>query len=90
MVEVDNDSDPGRSLVKYWPIIDEHFKTPEAKEIIFIEVWKGGTTIGKGYEELFRFMRSQFLKIYPKLEIHFIERKKDTSDQIAKHITSLL
>jgi hypothetical protein len=90
IVEIDNDSDPGRSLVKYWPIIDEHFKNPVAKEVIFIEVWKGGTTVSRGYVELFKFMKIQFTKHYSSLKIQFIDREKENSDQIAKQIISLL
>jgi len=36
IVEYDEDSDPGRSLVKYWPILHQASKTP----LTIIEVWK--------------------------------------------------
>lgn len=47
IIEYDEDSDPGRSLVKYWPVLDE-----SNHAITIIEVWKGGQTVGRSYATL--------------------------------------
>ena len=52
IVEYDEDSDPGRSLVKYWPILHKESKVP----LTIIEVWKRGSTVGHSQVELAKWM----------------------------------
>ena len=87
IVEIDNDSDPRRSLVKYWPFFEEYFSTNNQAIIQFIEVCKFGSTVGRGYGVLFDFMRKQLMNTYSgKLDIIFKERNNDSSHQMAQWI----
>ena len=52
IIECDEDSDPGRSLIKYWPILYHTNKAP----LTIIELWKRGPTIGQGYAALAKWM----------------------------------
>ena len=89
IVEIDNDSDPGRSLVKYWPFFEDYFSANKQAIIQFIEICKFGSTVGGGYGVLFDFMREQFMSIYSgKLDILFRERNEESSHQMAQWIIS--
>ena len=48
IVEYDEDSDLGRSLVKYWPILHRVSKTL----LTIIEIWEKGSTVGHSQAEL--------------------------------------
>lgn len=91
IVEIDNDSDPVRSLVKYWPFFQEHFQNEGAKDILFLEVCKFGGTVGKGYQELFRFVSEKFEAIYPhRFHSIFKERIQDDSMRTTRWIMTKL
>lgn len=85
IIEYDEDSDPGRSLIKYWPILHqkEYFLT-------IIEVWKKGRTIGTGYAVLAKWMGTRLEETYPMFEYKFLERNEETSRSIAKTITEAI
>lgn len=85
IIEYDEDSDPGRSLIKYWPIIHQ-------KEglLTIIEVWKRGRTIGTGYAVLAKWMGTRLKETYPMFEYKFLERDEETSRSIARTITETI
>lgn len=91
IVEIDTDSDPVRSLVKYWPFFQEHFQSDVEKEILFLEVCKFGSTVGKGYQELFLFVSGKLEVNFPnRFNSIFKERIQDNSMKTTQWIMSKL
>jgi len=89
IVEIDNDSDPVRSLIKYWPVFQEQFREKGSKNILFLEICKFGSTVGRGYKELFVFVGEQFKDLYSKrFDYQFLERTEDDSKKMARWIIS--
>jgi len=86
IVEYDEDSDPGRSLVKYWPILHQASKIP----ITIIEVWKRGTTVGHSQAELAKWMGARFEQLHPSFTYKFIERKEETATAIAQKVAEIV
>lgn len=87
IVEIDNDSDPVRSLIKYWPIFQARFQDEESKEILFLEICKFGSTVGQGYKELFDFVGGRFRELFSnRFHFKFRERIKDDSKNTAQWI----
>jgi hypothetical protein len=78
IVEYDEDSDPGRSIIKYWPIIER-----SKGSLTIIEVWKRGSTIGEGYAELAMWVAAKLETLYPTFHYCFVERTDETSRSIA-------
>lgn len=85
IVEYDEDSDPSRSLIKYWPIIERG-----GGFLTIIEVWKRGPTIGRGYAELAKWVGARLRGMYPKFDYKFLERSDEASRPMAKAITQLI
>ncbi|MBN1176233.1 MAG: hypothetical protein JXA51_00990 [Dehalococcoidales bacterium] len=85
IIEYDEDSDPGRSLVKYWPVLDD-----SRYAITIIEVWKGGQTVGRGYATLAKWMGTRLMKLYPGTIYEFIERTDEPSEQITGRIARMI
>jgi len=91
IVEIDNNSDPVRSLIKYWPFFQEHFQDDESKEILFLEICEFGSTVGEGYKKLFDFISKKFADLYPNhFDSKFKIRTKDDSKVTAQWIISNL
>lgn len=86
IVEYDEDSDPSRSLVKYWPIIHENQKSP----LTLIEIWRRGQTIGKGYAELSKWIGEKLMTLYPIFIYRFIERTDETAKEITKEVVKVV
>lgn len=86
IVEYDEDSDPGRSLVKYWPILHQASKAP----LTIIEVWKRGSTVGQSQAELAKWMGTRFEQLHPSFAYKFIERKDETASTIAQMIAKVV
>lgn len=86
IVEYDEDSDPGRSLIKYWPVIQEMKMPP----LTLIEIWKGGSTIGQGYAELAKWIGVKLMELYPMFSYNFIERTDETARIIAKEVAQII
>ena len=86
IVEYDEDSDPGRSLVKYWPILHQAGRIP----MTIIEVWKRGTTIGHGQAELTKWMGARFEQLHPSFSYKFIERKEETATAMAQKVAEIV
>jgi hypothetical protein len=86
IVEYDEDSDPSRSLTKYWPIVHQTNQVP----LTVIEVWKRGPTIGRGYAEVTKWMAARLMELYPTFVYEFIERKDETTRIIAKRIARIV
>lgn len=86
IVEYDEDSDPGRSLIKYWPIIHENQKSP----LTLIEIWSRGPTIGKGYAELAKWVGEKIMELYPMFVYRFVERTDKTAKVIAQEVAKIV
>jgi len=86
IVEYDEDSDPGRSLIKYWPIIHENQKS----QLTLIEVWRRGQTIGKGYAELSKWIGERLMTLYPMFVYRFVERTSETAKEIAREVVKIV
>ncbi|MFC1918985.1 hypothetical protein ACFLWW_03340 [Chloroflexota bacterium] len=86
IVEYDEDSDPGRSLIKYWPIIHENKGLP----LTLIEVWERGHTFGKGYAELAKWVGERIMELYPTFVYRFIEKTDEKAKVIAKEIARIV
>ena len=85
IIEYDEDSDPGRSLTKYWPII-HHGEIP----LTIIEVCKRGSTVGRGYAELAQWMAARLKETYPTFDYKFVERIEEPSRPIARVINQII
>jgi len=86
IVEYDEDSDPGRSLTKYWPYID----LPTGVPITVIEIWRGGAAIGCGYAKLAKFIGTKLMERYPSFRYEFIERTDETAYLIAQKVARIV
>jgi len=89
-IEVDIDSDPCYSIVKYWPYLEEVFqKQPDAK-ITLIEIWKRGGTCGKGYFELAKFIGKKLEEMFQGFSCILVEISSETPEDIARQIISII
>ena len=65
VVEIDNHADPGRSFVKYWPLLHAvsagEFQYPPIR---FMEISSPDSTFGQGFELLARFIGERFAEQY--------------------------
>jgi len=86
IVEYDEDSDPGRSIIKYWPIIHDR----KDGNISIIEIWKRGPTIGRGYAELAKWIGQRMMELYPGFTYIFIEKTEETAKVIAMEIEKIV
>jgi hypothetical protein len=91
IIEDDNDCDPGRSIIKYWPILDADTKI----SLTIIGIWERGHTTGEGYGKLAEWVGTKLMELYsPRFVYRFIERKdesaKSITEKVAQIITSYL
>jgi hypothetical protein len=86
IIEYDEDSDPVRSLTKYWPILNQANEVP----ITIIEVWKRGSTIGFGFAELSKWIGRQIQELYPNFSYKFIERVNESARTIASEVAEII
>lgn len=92
LIEVDDDSDPGRSITKYWPLL-HYYKDSELKnyDLIFIEVFRKGSTFGGGYKALAEFIGERFNEYYPKFyKFYLIDAYNREVDNIVSEIAERL
>lgn len=86
IVEYDQDSDPGRSLVKYWPILHQ----TSGISLSVIEIWKRGATVGHGQADLAKWMGTRFEQLHPSFDYKFIERKDETAKVMVEKIVEII
>lgn len=86
IVEDDEDSDPGRSLVKYWPYLDKY----GSGSFVYIGVWKRGQTYGEGFFKLAEFIAQKLVQFYPSFRCHLIRRSTETAAQVAEEIRKIV
>lgn len=87
IIEDDNDCDPVRNLIKYWPIIDTDAKVP----LTIIGIWKSGPTIGKGYGKLAEWVGKKLMGLYsPRFVYEFIERKDESAECITEKVKQII
>jgi len=66
LIEVDDHGDPGRSVVKYWPLLHASATGEcEYPSILFVEVFAPDSTFGEGYGLLAEFIGARFREAYP-------------------------
>lgn len=86
IVEYDEDSDPGRNLIKYWPVLDNSNLLP----LTIIEIWKKGNTIGQGYASLAQQMGTKMMELHPGSIYVFIERNNESAMFITDKIEQII
>jgi len=86
IVEYDENSDPGRSLTKYWPILHYASKVP----VTLIQIWKRGRAIGLGYAEVVRWIAARLMELYPDFLYEFIERTNEPARLVAKMVAQII
>ena len=86
VINYDEDSDPGRSLTKYWPILHEPFDIP----LTIIQVWKRGIAIGDAFAILAKWMGIRLMKLYPGTIHEFIEITHESVEVIAQKISYMI
>ena len=86
IVEYDEDSNPGWSLVKYWPIIAQNGRVP----LTIVEIWKRGLRIGWSYAELAKWMGTRLMELYPTFVYKFMERTEERARIIAKEVANII
>jgi len=86
IVEYDEDSDPGRNLIKYWPILDKSYQV----SLTIIEIWKKGQTTGQGFATLARWTGTRLMQLYPGTIYEFIERTDEPAELITREILQII
>ena len=86
IIETDEDSDPCRSIIKYWPYLEKY----AGRKIMLIEIWKRGSTIGKGFFELAQFIGKKFEKTFPEFSYLPKERHAESPQQMARWVLTIL
>lgn len=86
IIEYDEDSDPGRTIIKYWPILYQTNQVP----LTIIQIWKRGPKTGQGYATLAKWMGARLMELYPTFIYESIERKDETSRKIVKKIAEIV
>ncbi len=91
IIEVDDNNDCGRSIVKYWPLL-YNFEKSEMKnrKLIFFGVFRKGDTYGVGYKILAEFIGQRFNEYYPDFfKFYFIDAYNKNAEDIADKVTGL-
>jgi hypothetical protein len=86
IVEYDEDNDPGRNLVKYWPILHQTKQVP----LTIIEIWKRGQSTGHGFATLAEWMGERLVELYPGTIYEFIERTDESVEIITERIAQMI
>jgi hypothetical protein len=86
IVEYDEDSDPGRSLIKYWPVLHESNQAA----FTIIQVWKKGQTVGQGFAKLAEWMGIRLMRLYPGTIYEFIERTNEPAEFITNRVVQMI
>ena len=86
IIETDEDSDPCRSIIKYWPYLEENV----GRKITLIEIWKRGSTIGEGYFKLAQFIGKRFEKTFPQFCYLLVERHGESPQHVAQWVLTQL
>ena len=65
IVEIDDQADPGRSIVKYWPLLKRVARGDyEVQRIVYLAISSPNATFGAGYEALADFCGAEFSKLF--------------------------
>ena len=86
IVAYDEDSDPGRNLVKYWPILHESGHV----SLTIIEIWKKRTVTGRNSAVLAQQMGEKMMEFHPGSIYEFIERKDESAILISDKIEQII
>lgn len=95
IIEIDDQADPGRSVVKYWPLLhamsEESFKH---EPILFLEISSRNGTLGDGYQKLAQFIGERFEELFKdkgvfEYEYMLLDRSK-SAEKVAEDILEFL
>ncbi len=86
IVEYDEDCDPGRNLVKYWPILNHNKRA----SLTIIEVWKGGRLIACGFPMIAKWVNARLEELCPGTIYEFIERTDEPAKLIANKVVQII
>lgn len=92
IVEVDDQADPARSVLKYWPLLHAVDSSAFQHEpLCLIEVSATNATFGAGFAVLARFAGDRFERMYPSLfRFEFVQLdRRDTSGLCAEVLQAL-
>ena len=92
IVEIDDQNDPVRSVVKYWPLLDAMESGDEIHPpIVFIQISARNNTCGLGYQLLTQFIARQFETRYSKrFRYQYIELGDKDVSRISELALSVL
>ena len=86
IIDYDEDNDPGRNLIKYWPILHEQ----DNISLTIIQVWKRGKSTDDDVPLLTRWMGARLMKLYPGNIYELIERTYEPAEVITKKISQII
>lgn len=86
IVEYDEDSDPGKSLIKFWPTLEDS----DHGSLTIIEICKDGQAKGKGFVTLARWMGEKLMELYPGTIYEYIERTDESAEYICEKIAQVI
>lgn len=91
IIEVDDNNDCSRSIVKYWPLLHDYGKSEmENKKLIFFEIFRRGDTYGQGYKILADFIGQRFNEYYTDFfKLYFIDAYNMNAEDIANKVIGL-
>lgn len=92
IIEVDDNNDCSRSVVKYWPLLYNYKKSEiKNRKLIFFEIFKRGDTYGSGYKKLAEFIGERFNEYYPDFyKFYFIDAYNKYFENITNKIIEVL
>ncbi len=86
IVAYDEDCEPGRNLVKYWPIICHNKRL----SLTIIEVWKGGRLITCGFHMIAKWINARLEEHFSGTIYEFIERTDEPAELIANKVAQII
>ena len=91
IIEVDDDNDCSRSVIKYWPLLYNYKKSEiRNKKLVFFEIFRRGSTYGLGYKVLAEFIGQRFNEYYSDFfKFYFIDAYNLDAENIANKIIGL-
>lgn len=86
IINYDENNDPGRNLIKYWPVLHE----TDTVSLSIIQVWKRGKSIDDNLGILTRWMGNRLMELYPGTVYELIERTYEPAEVITGKIMNFI
>lgn len=85
VVEIDDQCDPCRSVIKYWPLLDAMASGSfEHPSLHFVEISSPNSTYGAGFQALAQFIGQRFSQLYPGLfEFTYLPLRDQSAESTA-------